>query len=33
VRLQMQFLHEVGDWLWPKVAFSVVCHPRNVSER
>lgn len=33
MRLQLQLLHEVGDRLWPKVEFGVVCHPRNLSER
>ena len=33
VRLQLQLLHQVGDRLWPKVAFGVVCHSRNLSDQ
>lgn len=33
MHLQLQLLHEVGDRLWPKLAFGVVCHSRNLSDR
>ena len=33
MHLQLQLLHEVGDRLWPKVAFGGVCHSRNVLDR
>jgi hypothetical protein len=33
VRFQLHCLHQVGDWLWSEVAFFVVCHVRNLSDR
>ncbi len=33
MHLQLQLLHEVRDRLCPKVAFGVVCHPWNLSDR